>query len=88
MHVCLQILKYSSGPAANNKLVIGACRDPEMAKALADLRHTAKGTLHAIPFDIVDFDSVRASATVLKGIFEDTRLDHLINNAVIVCLAP
>lgn len=87
-HVRLQILKYSSRLPADHNLVVGACRDPEKAKALANLRYTSKSTLHAIPFDIVDIDSVLASATVLKGIFEHTRLDHLINNAAVVCLAP
>ncbi|KAL1948585.1 hypothetical protein VTO73DRAFT_10391 [Trametes versicolor] len=64
-------------------LVVGVCRDPEHATALADLKQTTQGTLHVIPLDIADFDSVRASATQLERILGDTGLDYLINNAAI-----
>ncbi|KAH9852405.1 NAD-P-binding protein [Lenzites betulinus] len=65
-------------------LVIAACRTPDKATALRGLTGTAKGTLHIIPLDVRDFDSIRASVNVVQAILNDTGLDYLVNNAGIL----
>ncbi|KAI0325665.1 NAD-P-binding protein [Cubamyces sp. BRFM 1775] len=69
-----------------NNLVVAACRTPEKAAALHDLKATAKGTLHLVRMDVSDFDSIRASAKELEPILGEIGLDYLINNAAIAIL--
>ncbi|KAI0630617.1 NAD-P-binding protein [Trametes polyzona] len=64
-----------------DNLVIAACRNPEKAPALNDLKASAKGALHIIQLDVGDFDSIRASNTQLEKILGEAGLDYLINNA-------
>ncbi|KAH9893491.1 NAD-P-binding protein [Cubamyces lactineus] len=71
---------------SSNNLVIAACRSPEKAAALHDLKSTAKGTLHFVQLDVSDFDSVRASVKQLKPILGELGLDYLINNAGIATM--
>ncbi|KAI0667316.1 NAD-P-binding protein [Trametes maxima] len=69
--------------ASPSNLVVAACRSPENATALRDMRNAAKGTLHVIQLDVSDFDSIRASSKSLQPILGDTGLDYLISNAAI-----
>lgn len=70
--------------ASPNNLVIAACRTPEKATALNDLKRSARGMIHIIRIDVSDFDSIRASAKALQAVCGETGLDYLINNAGIV----
>lgn len=70
--------------ASPNNLLIAACRSPEKATALADLKKSARGIIHIIKIDVSDFDSIRASAKALQAVCGETGLDYLINNAGIV----
>ncbi|KAI0353986.1 NAD-P-binding protein [Trametes cingulata] len=66
-----------------DNLVVAACRNPEKAAALNNLKSNAKGTLHIIQLDVSDFDNIRASAKQLEPILGEIGLDYLINNAAI-----
>ncbi|KAI0816814.1 NAD-P-binding protein [Trametes gibbosa] len=67
-----------------DNLVLAACRDPEKARTLSNLKNSTQGTLHIIKIDVSDFDNVRASAHELEEILGETGLDYLVNNAGIV----
>ncbi|KAL1948194.1 hypothetical protein VTO73DRAFT_12269 [Trametes versicolor] len=70
--------------ASPNNLVIAACRTPEKATALNDLKRSARGMIHIIKIDVSDFDSIRASTKALQALCGETGLDYLINNAGII----
>lgn len=70
--------------AVPSNLVVAACRAPEKATALAELKKTAKGTLHLVQLDVSDFANVRALPAKLEPILGVTGLDYLISNAGIV----
>ncbi|KAH9852411.1 NAD-P-binding protein [Lenzites betulinus] len=65
-------------------LVVAACRNPDKATALRELKSASQGTLHIIQIDVSDFDSVRAAAPQLEKLLGETGLDYLINNAGVV----
>ncbi|KAI0816815.1 NAD-P-binding protein [Trametes gibbosa] len=71
---------------SSTNLVVAACRNPEMASTLSDLREIAQGTLHIIKIDVSDFDSIRSSVPVLEQILGETGLDYLVNNAAIAII--
>ncbi|KAH9848825.1 NAD-P-binding protein [Lenzites betulinus] len=64
-----------------NNLVIAACRTPAKATALEALKKSAQGTLHVIPLDVSDTESIRAIPKELEPILGESGLDYLINNA-------
>ncbi len=70
--------------ASSNNLVIAACRTPEKATALKDLKKSARGVIHIIKIDVSNFDSIRASTKALQAVCGKTGLNYLINNTGIV----
>lgn len=80
----LEIVRQLLTSPAN--LVIAACRNPSGASSLAALTNSAdaKGALHTIKLDIVDFAGVRAAAKYIAAILGNNGLDYLVNNAGIV----
>ncbi len=78
----LEIVKQLIAVPTN--LVVAACRNPDKATALAELKKTAKGTLHLVQLDVSDFDNIRALPPKLEPILGATGLDYLISNAGIV----
>ncbi|OJT05880.1 hypothetical protein TRAPUB_3270, partial [Trametes pubescens] len=75
----LEIVKQLVAVPTN--LVVAACRNPDKAAALAELKKTAKGTLHVVQLDVSDFDNIRALPPKLEPILGATGLDYLISNA-------
>ncbi|EIW62542.1 NAD-P-binding protein [Trametes versicolor FP-101664 SS1] len=67
--------------AVPTNLVVAASRNPDKATALAELKSSAKGTLHLVQLDVSDFDNVRALPKQLEPILGATGLDYLISNA-------
>ncbi|KAH9852408.1 NAD-P-binding protein [Lenzites betulinus] len=65
-------------------LVVAACRTPDKATALQELKTGSPEKLHIIQIDVSDFDSIRAAAPELERILGETGLDYLVNNAGIV----
>jgi NAD(P)-dependent dehydrogenase (short-subunit alcohol dehydrogenase family) len=59
--------------------VFAACRQPESAKALHDLRENYPNKLTLIPLDVAREDNIRAAYEVVRG--QTAKLDVLINNA-------
>lgn len=74
--------------AVPTNLVIAACCAPEKATALAELKGSAKGTLHLVQLDVSDFDNIRALPAKVEPILGATGLDYLISNAGIVRPPP
>lgn len=74
--------------ASPSNLVVAACRMPEKASALTDLKKSANGTLHVVQLDVSDFDNIRALPAQLEPILGSTGLDYLISNAGIVRPLP
>lgn len=73
------------GQAGGN--VIIAARNPEKAaRAVEQLKSTAKGSVEQLTLDLADLSSVRAAADEAKTRFE--KLDALINNAGIMQTPP
>ncbi|KAL1948580.1 hypothetical protein VTO73DRAFT_10386 [Trametes versicolor] len=64
-----------------SNLVVAACRTPDKASALTDLKKGAKGSLHVVQLDVSDFDNIRALPAQLAPILGSTGLDYLISNA-------
>lgn len=67
-----------------SNLVVAACRLPDKATALADLKKTAMGALYIIQVDVSDFDDVRTLPQQLEPILGKIGLDYLVNNAATV----
>ncbi|EIW60167.1 NAD-P-binding protein [Trametes versicolor FP-101664 SS1] len=67
--------------AVPTNVVVAACRNPDKATALAELKSSAKGTLHLVQLDVSDFDNIRALPKQLEAILGSTGLDYLISNA-------
>lgn len=74
--------------AVPTNVVVAACRNPDKATALAELKSSAKGTLHLVQLDVSDFDNIRALPKQLEPILGSTGLDYLISNAGIVRPSP
>lgn len=74
--------------AVPTNVVVAACRNPDKATALAELKSSAKGTLHLVQLDVSDFDNIRALPKQLEAILGSTGLDYLISNAGIVRSSP
>ncbi|KAL1948583.1 hypothetical protein VTO73DRAFT_10389 [Trametes versicolor] len=72
--------------AVPTNLVVAACRNPDKATALAELKSNAKGTLHLVQLDVSDFANVRALPAKLQPILGSTGLDYLISNAGIAII--
>lgn len=70
--------------AVPTNLVVAASRNPDKATALAELKSSAKGTLHLVQLDVSDFDNIRALPKQLEPILGATGLDYLVSNAGIV----
>ncbi len=67
---------------AGGDVVIAARDAGKAARAMAELRKTARGDVHGLALDLADLSSVRASADEARARFG--KLDALINNAGIM----
>ncbi|KAJ8463203.1 hypothetical protein ONZ51_g10408 [Trametes cubensis] len=66
-----------------SNIVVATCRNPDKATGLHALKDSAKGTLHIIPLDVADEESIRNSYKLVEPLIGDKGLDYLYNNAAI-----
>ena len=67
-----------------SNIVIAACRNPDKATTLNELKRTAKGKFYVVKIDVTDEASVRGSYDEVASIVGDKGIDILYNNAGIV----
>lgn len=70
--------------ASPQNLVIASCRNPDAATDLKAIVSEAKGTVHVVPLDVSDLESVKGVEKYVKEIIGEEPLDYLLNNAAIV----
>ncbi|XP_018907668.2 C-signal [Bemisia tabaci] len=77
------VKQFLSNPLVNIKVIIAACRSPEKATALQDLKKS-NSHLHVVQLDVCKFDSYDSVVGEVRPIVGDKGLTLLINNAGIM----
>ncbi|KAI0687505.1 NAD-P-binding protein [Earliella scabrosa] len=67
-----------------SNIVVAACRNPDKAATLNELKRTAKGKLYVVKIDVTDEASIRNSYDEVASIVGDKGIDILYNNAGIL----
>ncbi|KAI0338162.1 NAD(P)-binding protein [Trametopsis cervina] len=62
-------------------VVIAACRNPDKAIALTELKNSTQGSLYVVQLDTSSVPSIEAVVPTIRDIVGDRGLDYLINNA-------
>ncbi|KAH8101080.1 NAD-P-binding protein [Cristinia sonorae] len=70
--------------ASPDNIVIATCRSPDTASDLKTVASKAQGTVHIVPLDISNPESIAAIEKSVKNILGDGPLDYLVNNAGIL----
>ncbi|TCD60729.1 hypothetical protein EIP91_009623 [Steccherinum ochraceum] len=75
----LEFVRQLATSAEN--VVIASCRNPDAATDLKAIVSKAKGTMHVVPLDVGDLESIKGVEKYVKDIIGDEALDYLLNNA-------
>nr|XP_018907666.1 PREDICTED: uncharacterized protein LOC109037447 [Bemisia tabaci]XP_018907667.1 PREDICTED: uncharacterized protein LOC109037447 [Bemisia tabaci] len=77
------VKQFLSSPLVKTQVVIAACRSPDKANALQDLKKN-DSRLHIVQLDVCQFDSYDPVVNEVRAIVGDKGLTLLINNAGIL----